>query len=194
MSASTFSPEEKRHLNYLRQRAVKNAWKNEQTLVYDGNGTRDWTVEQQKELMETGRVEGYEGHHMKSVSLYPEYAGDENNIQFLSEEEHFYGAHQGNYQNATNGYYDPNSGVMNEFDGDELQGVPTIELTEKCGLKEQIHAEMDAESDYMGDLDEAYTEDSANDYMGDLSAAADGYDNSSADYSSDCSEDSGQSV
>lgn len=75
------SREEKLQLNRDRQKAVRNAWNREKELVGKGKGTVDWSAEQQKELMETGRVKGYEGQHMKSVNEYPEYAGSADNIQ-----------------------------------------------------------------------------------------------------------------
>lgn len=48
----------------------------------------------------------YEGHHMKSAEVYPEFQGDPQNIQFLTKEEHRE-AHGFNFQLPTNGYYDP---------------------------------------------------------------------------------------
>jgi len=126
---STLSNEEKRKLSYERQNAVRLAWNNERNRVLNGQGTRDWSVAEQKELIERGSVSGYEGHHMKSVSLYPEYAGDPRNIQFLTEDEHLNGAHQGKYHNVTNGYYDPYTKTMYEFKGDELIEAPTTKLS-----------------------------------------------------------------
>lgn len=92
-------------------KAVLAAWKNEQELVSKGKGTRDWTPEQQKDIMECGKAyddEGraFEGQHMKSVEKYPEYQGDPKNIQFLTKKEHLE-AHKGSWQNPTNWYYDP---------------------------------------------------------------------------------------
>lgn len=127
--AGSSTNEEKKRLSNERQRAVRNAWKEEKDHVKSGQGTRDWSPSQQKELIQRGAVSGYEGHHMKSVSLYPKYAGDSKNIQFLSEKEHL-DAHQGNYHNATNGYYDPESQKMNEFQSDELEPVVASDLTE----------------------------------------------------------------
>lgn len=119
--------EAKRQLTNDRQYAVRHAWQEERTRVANGEATRNWTKEEQKELLETGHVEGYEGHHMKSASLFPEQARNPENIQFLTEEEHLYGAHQGNYHNPTNGYYNPETGTMSEFSGDELI-QPTVTL------------------------------------------------------------------
>ena len=126
------SNDEKKQLNSERQKAVRDAWKNEKERVAQGEGTRDWTPEQQNQIIEEGRVDGFEGHHMKSVSNYPDQAGKPENIQFLSESEHFDGAHQGSYHNQTNGYYNPNSGSMEEFNGNELRPVESQELSEPC--------------------------------------------------------------
>ncbi len=96
----------------LRQQAIKQAWKNEQELVRTtGKGTIDWTPEEMQELINTGKVKGYEGHHMKSAAEYPDLAGDSRNIQFLKGRrmdvnEHL-DAHGGNYQNSTHGPYNP---------------------------------------------------------------------------------------
>lgn len=139
--------EKRRQLTNVRQSAVRQAWKNEQNRVKHGNGTRDWSVKEQKELLETGHIKGYEGHHMKSVREYPEEAGNAQNIQFLTEDEHLNGAHQGSYHNATNGYYDPNTRTMNEFTGDELKSLSEVSLSESY-----INMEENAqdESNYMG--------------------------------------------
>ena len=34
------------------------------------------------ELLQTGKVKGYEGQHMKSANEYPDFAGEPDNIQF----------------------------------------------------------------------------------------------------------------
>jgi len=71
-----------------------------------GKGSRDWTADQIDELLSTGKVKGYVGHHMKSVKGYPELAGDPSNIQFLTRQEHLL-AHGGNWRNITHGRYIP---------------------------------------------------------------------------------------
>ena len=53
--------EEKLQLIRDRQKAVRDAWSREKTLVCQGKGTVNWNSEQQRELMEKGRVSGYEG-------------------------------------------------------------------------------------------------------------------------------------
>jgi hypothetical protein len=90
-----------------RASAVRKAWKNEAELVATtGKGTRNWTDVEIEELLTTGKVKGYNGHHMKSVKGYPELAGDPLNIQFLTRKEHL-AAYGGNWQNITHGRYEP---------------------------------------------------------------------------------------
>lgn len=111
--------EEKLELNRLRQQAVRNAWARERELCRNGMGTVNWTRAQQKELLSTGRVSGYEGQHMKSVSKYPQYAGDPNNIQLLTHKEHLAahncGRSKSGYLSPTNGFYDSESQSMQSF-------------------------------------------------------------------------------
>ena len=52
----------------LRKKGVKNAWKEEVTAVKNGTSKYNWTPEQIKELLETGKVAGYDGHHIIPVS------------------------------------------------------------------------------------------------------------------------------
>lgn len=94
-----------------RNKAVREAWNKELELVQEGKGTRKWTPEQQKDILEKGRAydengKAFEGQHMKSAEMYPEYQGEPGNIQFLTREEHLE-AHYGNWQNPTNWYYNP---------------------------------------------------------------------------------------
>ncbi|HFK1710220.1 MULTISPECIES: T7SS effector LXG polymorphic toxin [Bacillus] len=104
----------------LRQKAVRHAWRQEKELIKKtGKGTRDWTPAEKLELLQTGKVKGYEGQHMKSANEYPDFAGEPDNIQFLKGRnmdvnEHF-DAHRGNYHNPTNGYYTPKNDSMTDF-------------------------------------------------------------------------------
>ncbi len=108
----------------LRDKAIRLAWKREQDLVKEGKGTRDWTPEQQKDILERGKVydedgKAFVGQHMKSAKAYPDYQGNPDNIQLLSEKEHL-DAHDGNWQNPTNWYYDPVEETKTLFGEDEL--------------------------------------------------------------------------
>ena len=121
---------EARQLRADRQLAVRQAWKAEAELVRHGMGTRNWTTEEQNELLTRGSVKGYEGHHMVSVANNRALASDPNNIQFLTRDEHINGAHQGDPHNLTNGYYNPNTKTMEPFPGNEVQPVPAVQLTD----------------------------------------------------------------
>ena len=118
--------------NIEARKAIEEAWKREQELVKQGKGTRDWTPEQQKDILENGKAydeEGraFEGHHKKSVAAYPEHQGNPDNIQFLTRDEHQQ-AHGGNYQNSTNGEYNPIDNTTIDY-GDELIPNKIIDLS-----------------------------------------------------------------
>lgn len=107
-------------------KAVLAAWEREQALVREGKGTRDWTPEQQKDILDPDCGKAYddngkafEGQHMKSVEKYPEYQGNPDNIQFLTREEHI-NAHKGSWKNPTNWYYDPVTKQFFDFGENEL--------------------------------------------------------------------------
>jgi len=96
----------KKELANARKRAVAQAWKLEQAdVMAGGNGiSKVWTDLEKSELISNGKVAGYVGHHMKSVSEYPQLAGDPTNIQFLLYPDHFK-AHGYNWRNPTHGRY-----------------------------------------------------------------------------------------
>ena len=102
-------------INKERKAAVREAWKTERGHVRNGNGTRDWSQSEQRQILAKGKADGYEGHHMKSVAEHPQFAGDSKNIQFLNRSEHVDGAHRGSTQNPTNGFYDHKTGTMHDF-------------------------------------------------------------------------------
>lgn len=86
-----------------RQYGVDQAWKREAQLVREtGEGTRKWTPAEKQELLETGKVKGYEGHHINSVNAHPEMARDPDNVEFKTRSEHF-DAHERNWRNPTKG-------------------------------------------------------------------------------------------
>lgn len=110
--------------------AIAAAWKRERSLVLNGMGSRNWTAAEQRELIQNGKVKGYHGHHMQSVKAYPEQAGNSDNIQFLTKEEHLYGAHQGKFQNKTNGMYHAEKGKSEEFADGKVKAMKVMRLTE----------------------------------------------------------------
>jgi len=72
-----------------RRQAVKQAWRHERAKVLKtGRGTYDWTPDQIKELLNTGKVKGFDGHHINSVNDATGLAGNPDNIRFLPDKEH----------------------------------------------------------------------------------------------------------
>ena len=125
-------------------KAVASAWLNEKQLVLEGKGTRDWTPEQQSQILEKGKVydengRAFEGHHMKSVESYYDYQGDSRNIQFLSRVEHL-DAHSGHTHNTTNGYYNPITGETTVFAEDSCEPCEVLKLSEPIAQVEQALA------------------------------------------------------
>jgi len=115
-------------------RAIASEWANEKIRILEGKGTRNWTPEQQRDILSKGRAydedgKAIEGHHMKSAEAFPEYQGDTGNIQFLTRTEHR-SAHSGYFQNPTNGYYDPITGETSDFDIESYVPCQVIELSD----------------------------------------------------------------
>lgn len=130
-----------------RNKAVRLAWEREQELVREGKGTRDWTEEQQQDILDPDKgkaydeeVRAFEGQHMKSVAEYPEYRSNPDNIQFLTKAEHLE-AHKGNWKNPTNWYYDPVTKEFTDFGDGELIPCKIIELSEPIAIPTVIDAD-----------------------------------------------------
>ena len=70
-------------LNNDYRRDFRRAWAREAVRVATGFGSRQWTLEEQEELLTTSRVAGYDVHHMKDRNNHPEWASDIKNMQFL---------------------------------------------------------------------------------------------------------------
>lgn len=130
-------------------KAILAAWNAEQELVQEGKGTREWTPEQQKDILEKGKAydengKAFEGQHMKSAERYPEYQGEPGNIQFLTRAEHLE-AHDGNWQNPTNWYFNP--ATKEKFDFGDGPFIPCeilrlsesiISLTDESAIQEKV--------------------------------------------------------
>lgn len=119
-----------------RNKAIRLAWEREQKLVAEGKGTRDWSQDQQKDILDPDKGKAYddngrafEGQHMKSAAEYPEYQGDPDNIQFLTKDEHLE-AHKGSWQNPTNWYYNPETKEFMDFGENKPIPCATISLSE----------------------------------------------------------------
>jgi RHS repeat-associated protein len=88
----------------LRRSAVRQAWKQEQARVAAGKqGTVNWTAAQKTELLQTGRVSGFEGHHINSVNGNAALAGEPNNIKFVEGRAGNLAEHGGSFRNPTSG-------------------------------------------------------------------------------------------
>ena len=141
-------------------KAIRLAWEREQELVREGKGTRNWTTEQQKDILKTEKGKAYdengrafEGQHMKSVEAYPECQGDPGNIQFLTKEEHR-AAHKGNWQNPTNWHYNPATGQFTDFGEGTYTPCAVIELSEPVVNEASVVKDKDIvrQSDYLGNV------------------------------------------
>lgn len=115
-------------------KAILAAWNKEQELVLEGKGTREWTPQQQKDILDKGKAYdddgvAFQGQHMKSAEKYPEYQGDPGNIQFLTREEHLE-AHNGNWRNPTNWYFNPITKEKTDFGDGTFIPCEVIQLPE----------------------------------------------------------------
>ncbi|XP_028838549.1 teneurin-1 isoform X2 [Denticeps clupeoides] len=80
------SPDEERArlLEEARLRAVQGAWARERRRVQEGEGgSRAWTESERRELLEEGRVGGYEGLYALPVEQHPQLADSPLNVHFL---------------------------------------------------------------------------------------------------------------
>jgi hypothetical protein len=104
------------NIKSLRQKAVRDAWKEGTTLIEaTGQGTRRWTKKEIAELKKTGKVKGYEGHHINSVNGSPELAGEANNIEFVKGRKEHIQKHDGNFRNPTKGELIDRTKLIDEY-------------------------------------------------------------------------------
>ena len=126
-------------MDSIRQSAVEKAWAAERERVLRGMGRRQWSVSQQAELINTGKVTGFEGSHILAVKDYPEYAGNPDNIQFLPTIAHFDGVHNRNFRKDTEeGLFDERTGkiIPNKEPG-KIPEQPEVKLTDKYEYSEE---------------------------------------------------------
>ncbi|XP_055479321.1 teneurin-4 isoform X1 [Psammomys obesus] len=85
---TTADEEKARVLELARQRAVRQAWAREQQRLREGEeGLRAWTEGEKQQVLNTGRVQGYDGFFVTSVEQYPELSDSANNIHFMRQSE-----------------------------------------------------------------------------------------------------------
>ena len=134
-------------------KAILAAWNKEQELVQKGKGTREWTPQQQQDILDKGKAYdedgvAFQGQHMKSVEKYPEYQGDPENIQFLTRAEHLE-AHDGNWRNPTNWHFNPITKEKTDFGDGKFIPCEIIQLADpvnKAQIKREIEKEVDQKS------------------------------------------------
>ncbi len=115
-------------------KAILAAWNREQENVQEGKGTRKWTIQQQQDILDKGKAydeDGvvFQGQHMKSAEMYPEYQDEPENIQFLTRAEHLE-AHDGNWRNPTNWYFNPVTKEKTDFGDGKFIPCEVIQLAE----------------------------------------------------------------
>lgn len=128
-------------------KAIREAWKSEKDLVKEGKGTRDWTIDQQKDILDRGKAydengKAFEGQHMRSAEVHPECQGDPKNIQFLTRAEHL-DAHGGSWRNPTNWYYDPVTKEKHDFGDGPIIPCKVSELSKPLreGAEKRVQAD-----------------------------------------------------
>ena len=85
-----------------RKYAVKKAWEQKAERARNGQQTRTpFTADELRELRDTGKVSGYEGHHTESVSGSPQLARDASKIKFVKGRSAHLSEHGGNWRNRT---------------------------------------------------------------------------------------------
>lgn len=119
-------------------KAIAQAWEREKQRVSEGSGTRDWTPDQQRDILRRGKAydengKAFEGQHMRSAEMHPECQGDLDNIQFLTREEHL-AAHDGDWRNPTNWYYNPVTKEKLDFGDGPIIPCDVIELTNPVNI------------------------------------------------------------
>ena len=88
-------------LDSMRNDAVRKAWKREVEAVKNGTSKYNWTRAQKMEILNTGKLNGYQGCHIRDVHIAPELAGNPDNIIFLTKKMHLQLVHGGNYHNES---------------------------------------------------------------------------------------------
>uniref|UniRef100_A0A8C8VIB4 Teneurin-4 n=1 Tax=Pelusios castaneus TaxID=367368 RepID=A0A8C8VIB4_9SAUR len=85
---TTLDEEKTRVLELARQRAIAQAWAREQQRLRDGEeGIRSWTEGEKQQVLNTGRVQGYDGYFAISVEQHPELSDSANSIHFMRQSE-----------------------------------------------------------------------------------------------------------
>jgi RHS repeat-associated protein len=92
-------------ISILRKAAVRRAWRAERKALREsGETSMKLSAKEKDELLKTGKVTGWEGHHINSVNHHSlELAEDPNNIKFVKGRKAHLAEHDGHFQNKTTG-------------------------------------------------------------------------------------------
>ena len=90
-----------------RNNGVSLAWEYEKAdILMGGTGSENFTPEQRAEILERGRVRGFEGHHIKNVANNKVHQANPDNIKFYgSREDHVEIGHNGDVNNPSDGEF-----------------------------------------------------------------------------------------
>ena len=90
-----------------RSNGVSLAWEYEKAdIQMGGSGSENFTLEQRAEILDRGRVRGFEGHHIKNVANHKIHQANPDNIKFYSSrEEHIELGHDGDAHNPSDGEF-----------------------------------------------------------------------------------------
>lgn len=89
------------NIKSLRDKGVRDAWKQEKIAVMNGTSKYNWTTDELTGWIDTKKISisGYEGCHIVDVHVDEALAANPANIIFLKKDVHFNLVHKGNWQN-----------------------------------------------------------------------------------------------
>ena len=114
---------------YYRDRGRDLAWEYEQADVkMGGKGSINWNREQRIELLRSGKVRGYVGHHQKNVANQPQHPANPDNIRIIADKDHLPIGHKGDFRKPTDDPFIDKDKMLKHTNrkrvrGNELKGV-----------------------------------------------------------------------
>ena len=72
-------------------------------VIMGGKGSADWNAAERAELVDTGKVRGYEGHHINSVAEQPALQANPDNVAFVRGRKEHLARHDGDFRNPSSG-------------------------------------------------------------------------------------------
>ncbi|BES99420.1 EGF-like domain [Nesidiocoris tenuis] len=83
---TTVEREKERLLHHAKTAGMKKLWHREREAVRNGlpgSSSKEWTHQEEQELLKQGYVSGFDGEYIRDVKLYPELAEDPFNLRFV---------------------------------------------------------------------------------------------------------------